>query len=108
MEMLQHLLSTNGFMPHGHCYLWKPALVALHLLSDGLIALAYTSIPFTLVYFVRKRHDVPFNWIFFCFGVFITLAWMFGVQRTLHKPFEARELLDAVREMLQNQDEGGG
>jgi len=71
MELLQRLLSTDGFMPHGHCYLWQPALVTLHLLSDGLIALAYTSIPFTLVYFVRKRRDVPFNWIFFCFGVFI-------------------------------------
>ncbi len=71
METLQRLLSTDGFMPHGHCYLWQPALVTLHLLSDGLIALAYTSIPFTLVYFVRKRRDVPFNWIFVCFGVFI-------------------------------------
>src|SRR5258706_16460611 len=71
MEMLHHLLSTDGFMPHGHCYLWKPALVPLHLLSDGLIALAYTSIPCTLGYFVWKRRDVPFNWVFCCFGLFI-------------------------------------
>ena len=47
MEMLQHLLSTDGFMPHGHCYLWKPALVTLHLLSDGLIVLAALLTPMT-------------------------------------------------------------
>jgi light-regulated signal transduction histidine kinase (bacteriophytochrome) len=39
--------------------------------SDTLIALAYFSIPITLVYFVRKRRDLPFHWIFLCFGVFI-------------------------------------
>src|SRR5213078_586371 len=70
-EFLQDLMSGNGFMPHGHCYLWLPSLVWLHVLSDALIALAYTSIPFTLVYIVRKRRDVPFHWMFLCFGVFI-------------------------------------
>jgi PAS domain S-box-containing protein len=39
--------------------------------SDLLIALAYFSIPITLIYFIRKRRDLPFNWIFVCFGVFI-------------------------------------
>src|SRR5260370_28656265 len=29
------------------------------------------SIPITLVHFVRKRKDVPFNWMFLCFGMFI-------------------------------------
>ncbi len=60
-----------GFIPHGHCYLWKPELVGLHVVSDALIALAYYSIPLTLVYFVRKRSDLPFNWIFLLFGAFI-------------------------------------
>jgi PAS domain S-box-containing protein len=60
-----------GFIPHGHCYLWKPELVGLHVISDALIALAYYSIPLTLVYFVRKRSDLPFNWIFLLFGAFI-------------------------------------
>jgi PAS domain S-box-containing protein len=59
------------FIPHGHCYLWKPELVALHLVSDALTALAYYSIPLTLTYFVAKRRDVPFNWIFLWFGAFI-------------------------------------
>ena len=58
-------------MPHGYCYLWNPGLVWLHLISDALIALSYFSIPITLVYFIRKRRDLPFSWIFVCFGVFI-------------------------------------
>ena len=70
-EVMRDLFSSGGFMPHGHCYLWKPELVWLHLVSDALIALAYTSIPFTLIHLARKRKDIPFNWIFFCFGVFI-------------------------------------
>src|SRR5271156_6333671 len=58
-------------MPHGYCYLWQPALIWLHVVSDILIALAYFSIPLTLIYFIRKRRDVPFNWVFVCFGSFI-------------------------------------
>lgn len=58
-------------MPHGFCYMWRPGLVWLHVVSDSLIALAYFSIPFTLVYFIRKRRDLPFNWMFVCFGLFI-------------------------------------
>jgi PAS domain S-box-containing protein len=64
-------LFAGIFIPHGHCYLWKPDLVLLHVLSDSLIALAYYSIPITLFYFVRKRQDLPFDWIFLLFGAFI-------------------------------------
>lgn len=65
-------LFTNGpFIPHGHCYLWQSELVWLHIISDSLIALAYYSIPLTLVYFVHRRQDLPFNWIFLLFGSFI-------------------------------------
>ncbi|MBW4647754.1 MAG: response regulator [Kastovskya adunca ATA6-11-RM4] len=62
---------SNTFIPHGHCYLWKPGLVGLHVVSDALIALSYYSIPLILVYFVRQRRDLPFHWIFLWFGGFI-------------------------------------
>lgn len=68
---LRIIMNSDDFMPHGHCYMWEPGLLQLHLISDSLIALAYTSIPFTLIYFVRNRHDLPFNWMFLCFGAFI-------------------------------------
>ncbi|MDF5731047.1 MAG: PP2C family protein-serine/threonine phosphatase [Rhizonema sp. PD38] len=64
-------LLTFYFIPHGHCYLWKPDLVGLHTISDALIALSYYSIPITLFYFVRKRKDLPFIKIFLLFIGFI-------------------------------------
>src|SRR2546422_1806042 len=70
IEFLKHLFDSD-FMGHGYCYLWKPEIVWLHVVSDTLITLAYYSIPITLVYFVRKRRDLPFNWMFLMFGAFI-------------------------------------
>ncbi|MEG4351546.1 ATP-binding protein [Microcoleus sp. LAD1_D3] len=70
MQMV-HKMFPNYFIPHGHCYLWKPGLVGLHILSDGLIAVAYFLIPLTLIYIVKKRQDVPFDWVFMLFGSFI-------------------------------------
>jgi PAS domain S-box-containing protein len=71
MQVLRHLFSCGDFMPHGFCYLWNPGLVWLHLVSDTLISISYLSIPITLVYFIRKRRNLPFHWMFGCFGMFI-------------------------------------
>ena len=71
MQVLRHLFSSGDFMPHGFCYLWNPGLVWLHLVSDTLISISYLSIPITLVYFIRKRRNLPFHWMFGCFGMFI-------------------------------------
>ncbi len=71
LEYITKPLFLIQFIPHGHCYLWKPGLVSLHIASDLLIALAYYSIPLMLVYFVKQRRDIPFNWIFLLFGAFI-------------------------------------
>ena len=62
---------SSPFLPHGHCYLWQSPLIWLHLGTDTLIALAYYVLPVLLVYVVRKRHDLPFNWMFLMFGAFI-------------------------------------
>jgi len=70
VDFLQRLFDSD-FLPHGHCYRWQPALVSLHVVSDGLIALAYFAIPAALLYFVRRRRDVPFRWLFVMFGAFI-------------------------------------
>ena len=79
-EFLKDVFAEAPFMPHGHCYLWLPALVWLHAVADALIALTYYVLPIILVYFVRKRQDLPFNWIFLMFGAFLvasgTTHWM--------------------------------
>ncbi|MEW6775404.1 MAG: ATP-binding protein [Bdellovibrionota bacterium] len=65
------IFDSSGFMPHGHCFLWQPGVLWLHVLSDSLIALSYYSIPLALAYFVHKRTDLAFNWIFRLFAAFI-------------------------------------
>lgn len=73
-DFIKNVLSPEQYMPHGHCYLWQPPLVWLHVISDLLIAVAYFSIPVMLLYFVSKRSDVPFQTIFLLFGAFIVLC----------------------------------
>lgn len=71
IDFFKNLFSTQTFMPHGHCYLWRPEILWLHVISDAIIAVAYLSIPFALVYLVRKRKDLAFNWVFIMFSIFI-------------------------------------
>jgi len=69
-----HPLSANGFMPHGFCFLWRPDVLWLHVLSDGTIAAAYYCIPLVLMFFIRRRRDLPFPAIFWMFSAFILLC----------------------------------
>jgi C4-dicarboxylate-specific signal transduction histidine kinase len=70
IEFAKQLFSSD-FMPHGVCFLWNPGVLWLHAVSDAVIAVSYYLIPLALVYFVRKRTDLPFHWVFLMFGVFI-------------------------------------
>jgi hypothetical protein len=70
-SFLSWLMSPQDYMPHGMCFLWQPELIALHVASDSLIALAYYSIPIALIYFVWKRTDLAFPTIFVLTGLFI-------------------------------------
>ena len=71
-EWARRLVSAEGFMPHGHCYLWKPSLVWLHVASDTLIGGSYVAISVTLAYLVyRARSAIPFHWVILAFGAFI-------------------------------------
>jgi hypothetical protein len=70
-SFLSWLMSPQDYMPHGMCFLWQPELIALHVASDSLIALAYYSIPIALIYFVLKRKDLAFPAIFVLSGLFI-------------------------------------
>ena len=72
MELFKSLFSSSGFMPQGFCYNWDPYVIWLNAASDTLIALAYFTIPITLVYFARRRRNLAFPWMFLCFAVFIT------------------------------------
>lgn len=82
-ELLETLFSSEGFMPHGACYLWDPVVLRLHLISDVLTGIAYYAIPPTLAYLVVRARRVgpeggrpaagrlPYDWMFLAFGLFI-------------------------------------
>ena len=67
-------LFENDFMPHGHCYMWRPDILWMHVISDAIIALSYYSIPLTLLFFLRKRPDIPFPAMIVLFATFIVLC----------------------------------
>lgn len=71
--MLDWILE-NDFMPHGHCYFWRPDILWTHVVSDAVIAAAYFSIPVTLLYFLRRRPDLPFPAMIVLFAAFIVLC----------------------------------
>ncbi len=68
-DLLSNFLST-AFIPHGHCYLWKPGLVWLHLISDALTAIAYYSVAIAIVYFTNERKDLPAKTVTLLVGYF--------------------------------------
>jgi signal transduction histidine kinase len=74
LEFLTHLFSSQGFEPHGHCYLWLPEILWLHVISDAFITLAYYSIPLALIYLIHKRRDLTYGWMVAMFGAFILLC----------------------------------
>ncbi|MBS2033991.1 response regulator [bacterium] len=65
------LLDPGGFVPRAICGRWSDWEILLNNVSDLLMALAYVLIPVILVYFTRRRRDLPFSWMFLVFGAFI-------------------------------------
>jgi|GEM_PF-3741747 len=77
MTWLHSLLDTAGFPARWYCGRWTPLHGWLHVSADLLVFAAYAAIPAALVYFVRRRDDVPFLPVFWLFAAFI-LACGFG------------------------------
>ncbi len=63
--------TPGSLLPHGYCFTWNPTLLWTHVVSDSLIGAAYVSIPVTLLRLVRKRTDLPFDWVVVLFAIFI-------------------------------------
>lgn len=119
LNLFNLLLAQSYYIPHGHCYLWQTPLVSLYIVSDALIAIAYFSIPAMLIYFVRKRSDIPFSKVFILFGAFIILCglghlfdiwtlwhpdyWLVGIERAataLVSCYTALQLVDLLPQFL--------
>ena len=103
MNFLSKIWSTGNFIPHGHCYLWQPELVWLHLLSDSLIVLAYFSIPIALFYFINQRKDLPYPEIFILFSAFIIacgLTHLMSVWTLWHPTYWLSGLIKAITAII--------
>lgn len=75
------LWSGANFEPHSVHFYNYPILMWLAVISNIAIGLAYFSIPFSLLYFIKKRKDVEFNWLFVLFSSFI--FWC-GIHHFVH------------------------
>jgi len=73
-DPLASVFSGAAFAPHGACLLWRSDVIWLHVVSDGLIAVAYYSIPFALVHFARRRADLSYSRLLHMFAAFILLC----------------------------------
>ncbi|HET9018813.1 MAG TPA: PAS domain S-box protein, partial [Acetobacteraceae bacterium] len=74
MAGLLSFFNDSGLPPHGFCLLWEPGLIWLHVISDAVIGISYYAIPLALAYFVMRRTDLAFSWIFWLFATFILLC----------------------------------
>lgn len=69
-SILSFLLDGSG-LPHGYCIAWDPRLLWVMVFSNGVVALAYFSIPFALARFLWLQKSLPFSWMFVLFSAFI-------------------------------------
>jgi PAS domain-containing protein len=74
IESFRWLLSSDNFMPHGHCFLWQPATLWLNVGSDALIAASYMAIPVAIYSFLKRRPDIRYAWVPALFAAFIFLC----------------------------------
>ena len=80
-SFLAAIFSENSFTPHGFCLAWEPVLLWLHVVSDSVVALAYYTIPFAILYFMARRRDLAFRSIFALTGTFILAC---GTTHVIH------------------------
>jgi signal transduction histidine kinase len=65
------VLEGLSLTPHGFCLSWEPGLMALHVVSDAVIAASYYSFPLAFAVLLCRRRDVSFGWVGWLFACFI-------------------------------------
>ncbi|MBN9669418.1 sensor histidine kinase [Roseibium aggregatum] len=104
-DLLTYLFGAASFMPHGYCLLWRPDLVALHAVSDGLIALAYISIPITILIFLKRRPDIQghtrrIGYLFVAFIVACALTHLTALATLWWPAYGAQGLIKLVTAVI--------
>jgi two-component system, LuxR family, sensor kinase FixL len=103
MSTFYEKLFSADFLPYGNCYSWQPALVWLHALSDGLITLGYYSVPFTLIWFVRRRAPLRLRGLAMLFAGFLVAAGtthLMSLWNLWHSAFRLEGVIKGVTAVL--------
>lgn len=69
MERLLHI--PFSFTPQGQCYLWRPDVLWLNVVSDILIAISYFAIPYFLNRLLKNYNSFSQRWAIKMFCLFI-------------------------------------
>ncbi|MCW2247578.1 PAS domain S-box-containing protein [Azospirillum fermentarium] len=78
-------------------------MLALHVFSDVIIGLSYYSIPLALLYFIHKRRDVAYGWVFLLFAAFILACGtthLFDVWTLWNPDYGVEGLIKAVTALV--------
>ena len=91
----------NSFMPHGHCYLWRPDILWTHVTADTLIALAYIAIP-TSIAIIASRHahsagdSLKIAFLFAAFIILCGITHLFNIYVIWNPAYELQSYLKAL------------
>ena len=90
---------NESFMPHGHCYLWRPDILWTHVAADVIIALAYIMIPIAIAYlFYRQRQSANLSvaLLFAAFIVLCGLTHLFNIYVIWYPAYEVQSYIKGL------------
>ena len=67
MPTLSDFFDFKNLIPHGYCLAWNPTLLWLTAASEALMTLSYICYPVGIAYFVWKRKDLQYRWLYLTF-----------------------------------------
>jgi len=73
-QALIDFFDIQNFMPHGYCLGWDSPLLWLMAVSDAVMTLAFASYPIGIAYFVWKRKDLAYRWLYLGFFIAFILT----------------------------------
>ena len=73
-QTLIDFFGVQNFMPHGYCLGWDSPLLWLSVGSNIVMTLAYVTYPIGIAYFVWKRKDLQYRWLYLGFFIAFILT----------------------------------
>lgn len=73
-QTLIDFFGVQQFMPHGYCLTWDSPLLWLTAISDMVMVMAYATYPIGIAYFVWKRKDLDYRWLYLGFFIAFILT----------------------------------